>query len=106
MGGPALAECGDSTGTLIRRLAAASYSSDKTGGTGADIYDFKAGQPTGLGSGMQSVKDATGAGDTFNGGFLSAWCRTGDWKSSGTYGAALTCASRRLALRSGREKTQ
>ena len=33
--------------------------------------------------------DATGAGDTFNGGFLSAWCRTGDWNCSGRYGAAL-----------------
>ena len=83
--------CGESTDTLTERLAATSITAAviKRAEQGADIYDFQSRTAYRIGIRHTLVKDATGAGDTFNGGFLSAWCRTGDWKSSGAYGAAL-----------------
>lgn len=76
-----IVECLGSTG-----IAAAVI---KRAEQGAEIYDYRNRNAYRIGIRRTRVVDATGAGDTFNGGFLSAWCRTGDWKRSGMYGAAL-----------------
>lgn len=84
-------ECEGDLNRIIEALSSSRISAAvvKRAEQGAEIYDF--GQRTACRIGIRrtEVTDATGAGDSFNGGFLSAWCQTGDLKSSGAYGAAL-----------------
>lgn len=84
-------ECGGKLEAVVERLSATGIAAAviKRAELGAEIYDFKDRSAYRIGIRQTRVKDATGAGDTFNGGFLSAWCRTGDWRNSGRYGAAL-----------------
>lgn len=84
-------ECGGKLEAVVERLGAAGIAAAviKRAELGAEIYDFQGRSAYRIGIRRTEVKDATGAGDTFNGGFLSAWCRTGDWNCSGRYGAAL-----------------
>lgn len=59
---------------------------------GSSIYNFRNSEKTEClhaGIRVTKAKDATGAGDTFNGGFLSAFCSGKDLRDSVRYGAAL-----------------
>ncbi|HOG00483.1 MAG TPA: carbohydrate kinase family protein [Clostridia bacterium] len=54
---------------------------------GSQIYDFECGKVYELGIRRVDALDATGAGDSYNGGFLACYLATGDVELSAKYGA-------------------